>query len=323
MENKKSCLINTTLYDACPASCKTVTRSSEMGRDIISSCIAREKLNAFLEGETTFTVGITAFYQANAEILNSFILEKLENKELISYYLSISDPEKVSDIIENLSDSIVYDLFRTNYKEFTLIRENYSVRNRGKNFFEIKGNRYWSGVSFQKICNLIQYSIREKQEYQLVSQFLVILPPGVVTNLKEFTHLTAEEEKNLYLALGDAIYEVPIIAPDIYHHMMSVLADEFEIALVLGTMEELVKRQKKILDITAKLIEYYEENSYGLNIQNIYSELNGLEPEMITEILNQLREKKVLSDSQRDMLNMVFQRGSIDFLKALKDDILR
>ncbi|WCL50111.1 hypothetical protein [Leptospira sp. GIMC2001] len=323
MSSEKLCLIDTNIFQACPKNCKSVLKGNFKQIGLEKSCIAKEKLNAFLEGISTFNVGISAFYQANPDILNSFIKEKPENQELVSYYLSISEPEAVSDIVESLTDSVAYELFKNNYDNYLKLKEDYKTRNTSKNFFKIKGNQYWQGVSFAKICSIILYSIREKNEYALVSQFLVLLPQGVVSHLQEFSGINDQEEKNLYLSLGDSIYELPIQSPGVYPHMLKLFEDDLEIFMILSTMEELVKRQKQILSITGKLIEYYEEHSFGLTIQNIYSELIGLESELVTEILNQLKDKSVISDSQKDMLNMVFQRGNIDFLKTLRGEILR
>lgn len=323
LKQTKTCLIDTNLYQACPQSCKSVMANNATNSRLAESCIAKLKLDAFLDGEVTFNVGISAFYQANPSILNEFTLEKSENQELISYFLSISDPERVSDILENLNISVLYELYRINYENFLKIKDNYVKRYVSRNFFQIKGNQFWRGISFHKICELILYSIRSKNEYKLVSQFIVLLPPAVISKFQEFTDITTDEERNLFLALGDNIYELPIHSPGIYPHMVELFQDDLEISLILGSMEELVKRQEKILNITGKLIDYYEEHSFGLTIQNIYSELVGLEKEMISEILNQLKDKNVISDSQKDMLTMVFQHGTIDFLRSLKEDILR
>jgi hypothetical protein len=318
------CQIDTSIHEPCPPSCKLVLKdNNSLSPGGKNSCIAKAKMNAFLEGNTTFNVGITAFYQSSPVILNEFIEERPENLELVSYFLSISEPERVADIIESLSESVIYKLFKDSYINYQKLRDNYRTKTRKKSFFQIKGNRFWQGMSFQKVCKIIAYTIREKQEHELASQLIALLPIGVVPRLQEFSGINNEEEKNLYLGLGDSIYELPIQSPGIYPHMRKLFSDDMEISIILGTMEELVKRQERILSITHKLIDYYEGHSFGLTIQNIYSELSGLETEMISEILNQLKEKNVVSDSQRDMLNLVFQRGSIDFLKSLKEDILR
>lgn len=320
----KKCQIDTSIHEPCPPSCKLVLKdNNSLLPGVKYSCIAKDKMNAFLEGKTTFNVGITAFYQASPDILNEFIEERPENLELISYFLSISEPERIADIIESLSESVIYKLFKDSFANYQNLSESYKAKKRKITFFQVKGNRFWQGMSFQKVCKIIAYIIREKQEHELASQLIVLLPTGVVSRLQEFSGLNNEEEKSLYLGLGDSIYELPIQSPGIYPHMLKLFSDDMEISIILGTMEELVKRQERILFITHKLIEYYEGHSFGLTIQNIYSELTGLETEMISEILNQLKEKNVLSDSQRDMLNLVFQRGSIDFLRSLKEDILR
>lgn len=321
-DSSPTCLIGIGLLEACPKNCKSVLKNNDSFINLQKTCLGTGKMNAFLEGKSTFNVGISAFYQTSPELLNNFIAERAENLELVSYYLSISESEKVTDIVEGLSDAVLFRLFEENYNNFLKLKKDYEKNQRIKNFFQIKSNRFWQGVGFDKICKLIVYAIRERHDFELASQFLVLLPTGVISGLQKFTDLTPEEEKNLYMGLGDSIYELPISNPSVYPHMMKLLEDEMEISLVLGTMEELVKRQEKILQITTNLIEYYEEHSFGLSIQHIYSELNGLEPELISEILGQLKERSVISESQKDMLNMVFQKGNINFLKTIREDIL-
>jgi hypothetical protein len=41
-------------------------------------------------------------------------------------------------------------------------------------------------------------------------------------------------KKNLYLALEDNIYNLPLISPKIYEHMMNLFKDDMEIFFDLG-----------------------------------------------------------------------------------------
>ncbi|MCC5815112.1 MAG: hypothetical protein JJT78_10175, partial [Leptospira sp.] len=161
----KTCQIDTTVYEMCPKNCRSILKSNSQMPGLKNSCIAKYKMNFFLEGETTFNVGISAFYQAHPDILNEFINERKENMELISYYLSISDPDKVSDIVEGLSDSVIFNLFKENYESFLSLKDDYKRNNKVKNFFQLKSNRFWEGVSFQKICKIIAYTIRNYNDY--------------------------------------------------------------------------------------------------------------------------------------------------------------
>ncbi|WP_246052300.1 hypothetical protein [Leptospira idonii] len=286
-------------------------------------CIAKEKLRAFLQNRVTFRVGISAFYQSNYRILEEFMAESKENQELVTYYLYISDPPLVKDIIEAFTSETLASLFRTDYKTFISIRDTISKEKREKNFFKVRGYRYWTYLNFQKVCDVIVYLVREMKEPELACQFLVILPSAIVSNLKDYTGFTPEEEKTLYQALGDAIYELPIQSPKIYDHMLALFADDMEIFIVLSTMEELIRRQEKILDLTEKLLSYTAKNRLDLNIQYIFSELNGTEIGIATEILNQLQERKVISPSQKELVLNFLETGNLDILKPLKMNLLR
>jgi len=321
-KSTKKCILQTSLNESCPKNCKNIIQDILPPQSSDEKCIAKEKMNAFLEGETSFSVGISAFYQASNHTIERFISQRKENLELVSYYLSISDPEKVSSIVEELSEETTFQIFYESYTNYLKLRDNYREGNRIKNFFHLKGNLYWQHVDFKKICNLMRYIVSEKKEYSLAAQFLILLPTAVVIRLQDYISLKDDEIRNLYLGLGDSLYELPVKNPGVYPYMIQILKDEADIFPVLSSMEELVKRQEKILLITDKLIRYYETHSFGLTIQHIYSELNGLETELVSEILTQLQQREVLSDSQKDMLNMIFQKGSVDFLRSIREDIL-
>ena len=87
-------------------------------------------------------------------------------------------------------------------------------------------------------------------------------------------------------------------------------------------MEELVKRKDMVVDTTDTIISSYKKHGYALSIQAIYSELYGLEIELIVEILGQLRDKNVLSLSEKSSLQKLFESGGIDFIKGMRSEIL-
>ncbi|GBF51526.1 hypothetical protein LPTSP4_30640 [Leptospira ryugenii] len=284
------------------------------------NCLAKEKLFLFLQEKVTFRVGISAFHQAHPTLLEEFLVESKENRELITYFLYINEPPIVKDAIENFSAKTLANLFRADFESFDAL----PIKDRRKrNIFEVRSYRYWKYINFQKICDTIVYFLREENSAYLASQFLVVLPSTIVSNLRDYTGLLPEEEKTLYLALGDAIYELPIQSPKIYDHMLSLFSEDMEIFMILSTMEELIKRHQRILDLTEKLLHYSEKNRLELNIQFIFSELNGLDIETSSEILNQLLDKKVISQSQKNLVLEFLINGNLDILKPLKIDLLR
>ncbi|BDA80468.1 hypothetical protein LPTSP3_g33980 [Leptospira kobayashii] len=321
--NIRKCFLDRSVQEACPNNCKQIYGGNTLLGRGETNCLAKDKLVAFLENKVTFNVGISAFYQANYKILEEFLSESQQNQELVSYFLYISEPQVVKEIIESFSAKTLANLFRTDYYTFLAIRESMHKEKREKNIFKVKSYRYWAYLNFQKVCNVIVYLVRESNEPELACQFLVILPSVIVSNIRDYTGFSPEEEKTLYRALGDAIYELPIQSPKIYDHMLALFADDMEIFIVLSTMEILIRRQEQILDLSEKLIDYTGKNRIDLNIQYIYSELNGLELGSANEILNQLQERQMLSASQKDLVLSFLEKGNLDILKALKIDIIR
>jgi hypothetical protein len=134
--------------------------------------------------------------------------------------------------------------------------------------------------------------------------------------------LDEEDERNLYLALDDNIYNIPLISPKIYEHMMELFKENFEVNFILETMAELVKRRGQVDEITQSFIKYHEKNGQKLSIQWIYSELYGLEYELVVEVLTQLTEKHYISNSEKMTLQALLKTGSLDALKDIKLEIL-
>ncbi|MCZ8156627.1 MAG: hypothetical protein O9264_10940 [Leptospira sp.] len=318
----RSCSLGIKIGEVCPNDCKSSNKTLPISERKNQQCLATEKLTLFLEERLTFRIGVSAFSEAEPSLLEDFFFKSTENKELITYFLYINDPNLVKNIIENFSPSTLAYLFRADYNSYLNILANSPREKRKKSFFKVKSYRYWTYIHYQKLCDIIVYFIRELKEAEFAAQFLVVLPSNIVSNITKFTGLTPEEEKTLYLALGDAIYELPIQSPQIYDHMLSLFADDMEIFIILSTMEELIKRQQKIFETTEKLLEYTTKNKIEISIQFIFSELSGLDEGIAFEILNQLLERQVITSSQRNLILEILQTGGIDFLKRLTKDLI-
>jgi hypothetical protein len=304
---EKTCFLDTTVHTICLDNCHPILEGNGWSERLGGTCIAKDKLMMFMDGTTTFNVAVSAFYQIQSRLLEEFIGGNSSQVEFINYLLSISDPENGAKVIDRLSDKALYSIFKMEWDNVHELRSTMGKINLEKNYFNLKSNRYWKKVKHQRVVQFMAYLIRNRNESVLASQFLVILPPSIVPKLNELTGLSVEEEQGLYRALGDNIYELPIQSPKIYGHIMNLFADDFELSMILGTMEELVKRQERILDTTQKIFEKYGAQSKELDIQAVFNELDGLEMEFIIEILNQLKEKLVLTDSQKDTLLELLQ----------------
>lgn len=317
----RKCFLGTSVYDSCPPNCREITKNEENLEKTL--CIAGEKLEAFLKDQVTFKVGISAFYQSNPRILEKFIWDSKDGQELITYYLYISNPENVKEIIESFSNHTLSYLFKNDLFTFQNIKDKTKRDKSIKHMFDVRSYRYWTFIDFRRVCELMRYFVHELNEPEYACQFIVMLPPHIAANLKEYSDLTKEEEKSLYTALGDSIYELPIQSPKIYNHMLELFSDDMEVFLILSTMEELIRRQEKILDTSSKLIEYTSAHKIDLNIQFIFSELNGMELGIASEILNQLLDSKVISLSQKSLVMDFIETGNLDILKPLRNDLLR
>ncbi|XDD54023.1 hypothetical protein AB3N62_16350 [Leptospira sp. WS4.C2] len=300
------CFLGTSLYEACPPSC----RHSFAKQDLDEDCIAKTKLEAFLQDKVTFKIGFSAFSQIPAKTLEKFLWTSKDNLELISYFLYIGEPTLVREIIESFSNHTLSYLFKCDFENYMNVRDSIKREKSIKHMFDIRSFKYWTFVSYLRICDLIQYFVRYLKEPEYACQFIVILPSEIVSNLNKYTGLDFEEEKSLYTALGDSIYELPLQSPKIYGHMMQLFADDPEVSIILSTMEGLIERQQLILETSEKLINYIGEHRIDKNFQFIFSEMNGMEIGTASEILNQLLERKMITPSQKQMI--------IDFLNTGK-----
>lgn len=319
----QTCFLDTNVYQVCPGNCRSVLsiNSTWMG-NFKKFCIAGNKLNSFIKGENTFTVAVSAFLQAQAKVIDEFANEGPDKLDLIRYFFGICEPEDVKDLIEKLGNETLYKILEIDYDNYLKVRKMLAKKPDVNNYFALKTSRYWKLVSNQRICNMIVYLVREKQQHKLASQFLLILPPEVMSEFDKYTDLSEDDERNLYLALEDNIYNLPLISPKIYAHMMNLFKDDMEIFFILDTMGELVKRRGQIDDITGSFIKHFKKSGQRLTIQWIYSELYGLEYELVVEVLDQLREKDYISSSEKTTLQSLLKSGGLDYLKEMKMEIL-
>ncbi|MCE9499926.1 MAG: hypothetical protein K8R21_05430 [Leptospira sp.] len=322
-KSEKKCPVDTTIREQCLKNCKSVFAGNQWGTRLREECFAKEKLREFIYGHSTFSIALSAFLQAQPDFIAEFCGEGDVELDLIRYFLSICIPEDVREIVENLSNEILFNIIRVDYANYLKIRSDMGRNKFEKSYFLMKSNRYWSQIPQKKMCSLISYLIRDKKDPKLASQFLVILPSSLISNLNINAGLSEDEERELYLALGDNIYELPLISPASYEHMTELFRDNIEIHFILETMAELVHRKALVLKTTETLVTYYNKTGDKLTIQSIYSELYGLELELIMEILNQLREGNVITPAEKLSLQKIFEEGGIDFIRGIKSDLMK
>lgn len=316
------CFLDTNLEQLCVENCRNILSSNSWMGNFKDYCTADKKMESFMKGENTFTIAVTAFLQAQPKVLDDFAMKSENNLELIRYFFSVCEPEQVKEHADKLSNEILYQILFADYENYLKVRKMYGKKPEATNYFAVKSSHYWKLVSNQKVCDIIVYLLREKKSYNLASQFLLILPTEVMSEFTTLTDLSEDDERNLYLALEDNIYNLPLISPKIYPHMLELFKDNLEIFFILETMGELVKRRTIIEEITGSFIKYYKKSGHKLTIQWIYSELFGLEYELVVEVLDLLKEKEYISASEKVTLQNLLKSGSLDSLKEVKLEIL-
>ncbi|HMV79110.1 MAG TPA: hypothetical protein PL048_03305 [Leptospiraceae bacterium] len=316
------CFLDTGLYESCIGNCKSVLSYNTWLGNLESLCIARKKLDEFMEGSNTFSVAISAFTQCQPAILDIFASKSEAALDLIRYFFSISEPEETRQIAEKMSNEILYRILAKDYENFVNIQKMVDRRKAAVNYFAVKSSAFWKLMSQERLCSIIVFLVRDVHEYKLAAQFLMILSPEVISQFTKFTNLSEDDERNLFLALEDNIYNIPLVSPKIYGHMLELFKDEFEIFFVLETMGPLVKRRAEIEDISMSFLRYHKRTGQKLSIQWIYSELFGLEYELVVEILNQLMENEFITLSEKHTLQALLKTGSLESLSEVKLEIL-
>ena len=320
---ERKCFLDTTIHQACPSNCKTVLKENKWLSGSGKLCIAKNKMNEFVYGKNTFTAAITAFQQAQPGVLEEFARENESTMDLIRYFLTICEPEDVKEIVESLSNELLYKILEVDYENFLSIKKTAAKTKGPQNYFSMKSSRYWKSISQEKLCEMIVYLIKEKTMFKLAAQFLLILSPDVISQFSKYTNLSEDDERELFLALEDNIYNIPLISPKIYQHMLDIFRENFEVYFILETMGALVKRRGEIDDITNSFIKYYKKSGQKFSIQWIYSELYGLEYELVMEVLSQLAENNYITLSEKLTLQSLLKNGSLESLSEIKLEILK
>ncbi len=319
---EKKCFLDTTINHVCPSNCRGVLKENRWMSNINQICIAKWKLREFVFGKNTFTTAISAFQQCQPQIIEEFASEDDSTMDLIRYFLTICEPEEVKEIVESMSNELLFKILEVDYENFINIKKNSSRVKGPINYFSMKSSRYWKNISQEKLCEMIVYLIKQKTMYTLAAQFLMILSPDIISQFNKFTNLSEDDERELFLALEDNIYNIPLISPKIYQHMLDLFKDNFEIFFILETMGALVNRRAEIDDITNSFIKYYKKSGQKFSIQWIYSELYGLEYELVMEVLSQLAESQYITQSEKVTLQALLKTGSLESLSDIKLEIL-
>ncbi|XDD51862.1 hypothetical protein AB3N59_01040 [Leptospira sp. WS92.C1] len=303
---KTHCKIGISLREPCPANCRQNLIPNEWSREIRESCIAGEKMNAFAEGKAGINVGASAFLQAHPLVLEQFISKGAVYFEVLRYFLAIVEPDKIREVIEAFSDKLLYKIIIHEYNTFQQTEDERRKLRKTTTFLDLKSNEYWHTLSPQRVCSFIAYCLKEIKDPEFASQFLTVLPPDTVSDLKTLAGLTIDEEKELYLSLKDGIYELPIRSPGIYNHILKLFEDDPEIFLILSTMEELVSRKQQIIESSHIILEKYRSGK--LNHQSLFADLSVLEPEITMEILGIFEEKGIIGRSEKNLIKELLSK---------------
>jgi len=151
----ESCTFDINLDQACLSDCKLSLSKKTKKEAADVRCLAGEKFKFFLEERITFGVGMSAFHQASPSIIEDFFSKSNENKELITYFLYINEPNIVKEIIEEFSPATLASLFKSDFQSYKSINASAPRERRNKNIFKVKSYRYWTYINFQKICDTI------------------------------------------------------------------------------------------------------------------------------------------------------------------------
>ncbi|WP_010571317.1 hypothetical protein [Leptospira broomii] len=315
-ETKASaCEVGILISKPCPVNCRTNLRKNISGIHSEAGCTAYEKLEQFLEGKNSLTVGASAFHQAPSEILERFSSESEIGFELIGYFLLISSPEQVQATVFEMSNLLLYRIVKEEFKLFLDLRKERRAAKAIVNFLDSRMVQYWKNLPVDRISDFIVYCVRERNDSQFAAQFLYLLPADFLLNLKEKTGLTDLEEKQLFAGLEEGIYEFPIHVPEIYPLLLRMFADDLEISLILSTMEALVERKKVLINAGQSVLKLLQDKENKNAHQAVLDYLHSLDQDAALEILSMLLENGHLSLSEKDLLS-AYIRGEGDFRRG-------
>jgi len=319
---RPTCMLDTGLHQKCLANCKTVVSDNKWQNRLVKSCIAPEKLRLFQNGQNSFGVAQSAFLQCDPSLLQDFILEAKEYLDLIRYFFASQKQSDSAAIAGALNHKSLYQLFKVDYAHFHQLRRENPENFRNLNYFQQKNTEYWGKLPVNKLCGLIAHIVRTEKDIPTAAQFIVLVPPSVISKFPELSGMTEDEERELFVGLGGDLYSLPLLSPGIYDHMLMLFKDDPETSMILGGMEELVKRRKTVISITASMLDYYNKNNAKLSLPSLYSELFGIEIELAAEVLNQLQENQVISSNERNTLLDILKSGKLDYMRQMREEIL-
>ncbi|MCE9596469.1 MAG: hypothetical protein K8S54_00735 [Spirochaetia bacterium] len=319
---RKNCMLDTGLHQKCLSNCKTVVSDNRWQTRLVDSCIAPEKLRQFQLGKNSFGVAQSAFLQCEPGLMESFINEAPEHIELIRYFLGAQRPDESGSIAANLKPKTLYNIFKVDFQHFEKLKRTRADLAMRGNYFLQKTTAYWARLPVNQICQLIAYIVRSEKDIATAAQFIVLVPPSVISKFPELSGLSESEERELFIGLGGDLYSLPLLSPGIYDHMLTLFADDPETSMILGGMEELVKRRNTVITITGSMIDYYNKNNARLSLPALYSELFGIEVELAAEVLNQLLDDNVISAGERETLLEILKSGKIDYIRQAREDLL-
>ncbi|TGL61122.1 hypothetical protein [Leptospira sarikeiensis] len=326
-ENKqkaeRTCLAGVSEFKPCPSNCRDFFRVSNWDDSSDQSCFAFEKLEKFLEGGNSFSVGATAFQQAPADILENFSTQSEIGFDLVRYFLSISSPDQVMSTILEMDDSLLYRIVKEDFKIFQKLRKEKKVFGTETNFLDSKAAQFWNSLPPERITKFVLYCLRNKKDNIFAARFLGLMPPETLLTLRENLSLTKEEEIELYRGLEESLYEFPILFPGMYTHLLELFAEDPEIHIILSTMEGLVDRKKGLLKAGREVLRIIEASDKKNSHQEVLNYLNTLDKDAALEILGMLEEKNHIGISEKSLLSAYIKGEESEYITFGKRSVYR
>ncbi len=313
-QKERTCLAGVSESKPCPGNCRDFYRESNWNDSGEQACFAFEKLEKFLEGVSSFSVGATAFQQAPADILENFSTRSEIGFDLVRYFLSISSPDQVMSTILEMDDSLLYRIVKEDFKIFQKLRKEKKVFGTETNFLDSKAAQFWNGLPPERISKFILFCLRTKKDNIFAARFLGLMPIETLLMLGETLRLSREEEVELYKGLEESLYEFPIRFPAIYPHLLELFSEDPEINIILSTMEGLVERKESLLRAREEVLKIIEESDKKNSHQEVLNYLNTLDKDAALEILGMLEEQNHIGFSEKSLLSAYIKGEESDFI---------
>ncbi|TGK06965.1 hypothetical protein EHO59_02270 [Leptospira semungkisensis] len=320
---ERICVAGVSEFKACPSNCREYLRETNWDDSSRLGCLAFEKLEKFLEGNSSFSVGATAFQQAPADILENFSSQSEGGFDLVRYFISISSPDQVKSTILEMDDSLLYRIVKEDFKIFQKLKKEKKVFGTETNFLDSKATQFWNSLPPDRISKFILYCVRNKKDNLFAARFLSLMPTESLISLRKDSGLTREEEIELYRGLEESLYEFPIQVTGIYSHLMDLFAEDPEINIILSTMGGLVERKETLLQAREEILKIIDESDKKNSHQEILNYLNTLDKDAALEILTMLEEKNHLGNSEKILLSSYIKGEEADFITFAKKPIYR